>query len=473
MSAKPNLKAVEGGGKGGPGEQPAAGADGFRLSDVGNAQRLVARHGGDLRFVHAWRRWFVWDGRRWALDETGEPVRRMVETIRHLAAAAAATDDPEVRKALLKHALRSEQEPRVRAALSLAESAAGVPVLTAELDGDPFLLNVENGTIDLRTGELREHSRDDLNTKLAPVVYDPAARAPLFETFLERVLPDAELRRFVLALLGYSLTGDTSEQVLPIFYGTGSNGKSTLVETVRAMLGDYGQQAPASTFLERRGDTVRNDVARLRGARFVAATETGEGRRLDEALVKQLTGGDTITARFLHAEYFEFRPQFTPVIVTNHKPAVRGTDDAIWRRIRLVPFNVRIPDSDRDPHLQAKLRGELPGILALAVKACLDWQQHGLPAAAAVTDATDEYRSDSDLVGRFLDDCCVVGAGVKAKAGDLYNRLDYWCEANGEHRPTAKAFGSRLAERGFAATRSGTARWWAGVGIRHEPEGDA
>jgi putative DNA primase/helicase len=452
-----------------PGAWPAPPhPDAYHLTDLGNAERLFDRHGGDLRYLHTWRRWLVYDGRRWKLDETGEATRRMIETLRHLVTRANELEDAEEREKLFKHVLASERDTRVRAALSLAEALDGIPVLHDELDADPLLLNVENGTLDLRTGTLREHRRADLISKLAPVPYDPGAAAPGFDRFLRRVLPDDELRRFVVCLLGYSLTGLTVEQLLAILWGPGANGKTTLIETIRALLGDYGQQAPAETFLERR-DTIPNDVARLRGARFVAATETGEGRRLNEVLVKRLTGGDTIAARFMRAEWFEFKPAFKAWLATNHMPEIRGTDEAIWRRIRLVPFTVRIPDEERDPQLAAKLRDELPGILTLAVNGCQEWLANGLPAAAAVTDATATYRAESDLVGRFLDDCCLVDAGVKAKAGDLYTRYGYWAQSNGEHTLTAKQLGQRLAERGLTPKRgSGGTRWWHGIAIRSD-----
>lgn len=470
MSERPTLHAIPGGRE----DEPLvlAAPDGFRLTDVGNAERLVHRHGADLRYVHGWHRWLVWDGRRWALDETGEAVRRSVETVRAIATFANDLDGDD-RKRMMQHALGSERDARLRAALSLAESIDGVPVLHDDLDADPFLLNVLNGTVDLRTGELRSHDRGDLISKLAPVAYDPAARAPRFEAFLNRILPDAELRAFVLALLGYSLTGETGEQILAMLYGSGANGKTTLLELIRDLLGDYGQQAPAETFLERR-DTIPNDVARLRGARFVAATETGEGRRLNEVLVKRMTGGDTMTARFLRAEFFEFRPRFKVWLATNHKPEIRGTDEAIWRRIRLVPFAVTIPEEERDPHLGANLRDELPGVLALAVQACLNWQAHGLPTAAAVSAATSEYRTESDALGRFVDDACVLHPDAKAKATDLYSRFAYWCQANGEHALSKQAFGRRLSEHGFTQARTNAlGRHWLGVGIRHDEGHDA
>ena len=260
---------------------------------------------------------------------------------------------------------------------------------------------------------------------------------------------------------------------MAIFYGPGANGKTTLIETVRSLLGDYGMQAPAETFLEKRDTGIPNDVARLRGARFVAATETAEGRRLNEALVKRMTGGDTIVARFMRGEWFEFPATFKVVLATNHRPEIRGTDEAIWRRIRLVPFTVTIPAEERDHELPAKLRAELPGILRWAVEGCLAWQRDGLDTPEAVVAATADYRSEMDLLGEFIEDCCIVDPNVRSKASDLYNRFNYWSDQSGQRvRLTQQAFGRRLNERGFDQSRSNSARWWVGVGIRDDSRSD-
>jgi putative DNA primase/helicase len=446
----------------------------LNLTDVGNAERLVARHGRDLRYCHPWGRWLVWDGRRWADDATGEAVRRTKETLRYLAASANEIEDDGARKRLLKFALESEKDARLRAALALAQSEHGIPVLPDELDSDTWLLNVANGTLELRTGELRPHDRADLITKLAPAQFDPDARSPLWESALERWFArDEELVEFVQRLVGYSLAGTTREQLLLLLYGPGENGKSSFVTTMLELLGDYAQQTPTSTFLDRRGDSIPNDLARLRGARLVAAAETGESRRLNEALVKQMTGGDRISARFMRGEFFEFMPAFTPWLATNHKPEIRGTDHAIWRRIRLVPFTVTIGSKERDLELQEKLRGELDGILAWAVRGCLDWQIDGLPIPAAVEEATAEYRAEMDVVGRFLEDCCRSSEGAEVTSAALFNRYGYWCTANGEEPLSQKALAGRLSDRGFVNRRAAKGRRiWVGLelAVDDEPE---
>jgi putative DNA primase/helicase len=277
----------------------------------------------------------------------------------------------------------------------------------------------------------------------------------------------AALITFLQRAVGYALTGDTSEHVLFLLHGTGRNGKSTFLETLHALLGDYAKQADFATFLARKHDTVRNDLAELQGARFVAAVEVEEGRRLAENLVKQLTGGDRIKARFLYQEYFEYVPQFKVFLACNHKPVIRGTDLAIWERIRLIPFTVTIPKAERDTHLLTKLLQELPGILAWAVQGCLAWQQHGLGEPQAVVQATGAYRAEMDLLGSFLEDTVVLGTHHQVTSKDLYTAYCTWCETNGETPMSKKALGSRLLERGCAPVRLGPkqARGWQGLGL--------
>jgi putative DNA primase/helicase len=335
-----------------------------------------------------------------------------------------------------------------------------------ELDADPMLLNTKSGTIDLRTGELREHRREDLITKLAPVEYDPGAEAPAWGAFLERVLPDEELRGFVRRAAGYSASGDTSEQCLFINHGVGANGKSTFHEAAAAALGDYAMRAPTDMLLARRSGAVPNDVARLKGARFVTAAETEDGRRLAESLVKDLTGQDTITARFMRAEFFDFKPTHKLHLSTNHKPEIRGTDAAIWRRIRLVPWTVTIPPAEQDKKLSEKLRGELAGVLAWIVRGCVEWRHEGLKAPDAVRKATGAYRSEMDVIGAFIEDCCVLRPDASALATPLYVAYKEWCEESGEPIEKQRRFGMRLTERGLRREKVGGVYKWYGIGLR-------
>jgi putative DNA primase/helicase len=281
---------------------------------------------------------------------------------------AANEADDERRKALAKHAVNGERAERLAAMVKLAASEPGIPVLPDELDRDPWLLNVENGTLDLRTGKLRRHDPADLLTKLAPVEFRPEARCPLFFSFLDRIMAgNVSLIEFLQRTLGYTLTGTTRERCLWMFWGGGDNGKSTLLETIAAVLGDYAATAPPRTLMAKRDEGIPNDVARLKGSRFVAAVETAESRRLDVELVKRMTGGvDKLPARFMRGEWFDFQPNFKLFIATNHKPVVKDTTESIWRRIKLVPFAVTILQAEQDKTLPEKLRTELPGVPELA-----------------------------------------------------------------------------------------------------------
>jgi P4 family phage/plasmid primase-like protien len=445
-----------------PSEAPAAVGEHF--TDLGNARRLVARSGRDLRYCHPWAKWLVWDSMRWALDDTGEVARRAKGTVTAMYAEAAGADD-ETRKATAKHALRCESDARIWAMIKQAQSEPGIPILPGNLDGDKWLLNTLSGTVDLKTGKLREHRRQDLLTKMAPVFYEPAATCPMWLAFLDRIMAgNQDLIAFLQRAIGYALTGDTSEQVLFVLHGTGANGKSTLLETVRAMLGsEYAIQIRPETLMIKQNDTIPNDVARLKGARLVNARETEDGRRLAEGLVKEMTGGDTMTARFLYAEHFDFRPEFKLFLAANHKPVIRGTDIAIWRRIRLVPFTVTIPPEEQDLGLPARLETELDGILAWAVRGCLDWQRYGLGIPAEVRAATEAYRAESDILASFLDERTTKAPEVAA--GQLYEAYKTWAESNGEHAMTGTMFGRRMAERGFDKYRKGSLTFYLGLGV--------
>jgi P4 family phage/plasmid primase-like protien len=443
------------------------------LTDAGNAERLVHQHGLDLHHVHAWNRWLVYDGSRWKTDGSGEIVRRAKATVRAIYGEAKQADSDGERKAIAAWAARSESASRIDAMISLARSEPGIPVEHEQLDRDPWAFNVMNGTVDLRTGELRDHDRADLATKLAPVTYDPQATTPTWERFLARIIPDAAVRAFLRRAVGYSLTGNTGEQVLFLLCGSGANGKTTFIETVLAMLGDYSMKTPADTLLARREGAIPNDVAALRGARFVAAVESEENRRLAEVRVKELTGGDTVSARFMRAEWFTFTPVCKLWLATNHRPSVRGTDEAIWRRIRLVPFDVTIPEAERDRTLLDRLRAEQAGILAWAVAGAVEWHRDGLRAPPAVQMATSAYRAEQDVLGAFLADRCVISDAAWVSSAALYAAYCAWADATGETAMKQRALGLALAQRGFEDARTGKSRTrgWRGIGLLDDREG--
>jgi putative DNA primase/helicase len=436
-------------------------------TDLGNSERLVSRHGDDLRFCHKWNSWFAWDGRHWVKAESGEVLRKAKETVRAIYDEAKHAPDDD-RPKIAKHAIRSESEARLKAMISLAESDEKVIINTTQLDSDPWLFNVQNGTVDLKMGILREHRREDMITKISPVTFDSNATCDVWEDFLSEIFDGKdELVTFMWKALGYALTGLTTEQCLFLFYGTGSNGKTTLIELIIFILSNYAKRADFSTFLVGDPNKIRNDVARLVGARFISASEAESGQCLSESLVKQLTAGDTVTARFLHQEHFEFQPEFKLFLGANHKPVIKGTDHAIWRRIRLVPFTVTIPDEKQDKDLFRKLKDEAPGILAWMVQGCIAWQKEGLTPPETVRSATENYRIDMDTLADFLLDKCVEDRHVDAPFKDLYKAYNEWCDQNGEKRPLGqRSFGSSLEERGFPPAKRGSNRVRIGIKLR-------
>jgi putative DNA primase/helicase len=424
------------------------------LTDLGNARRLVTRHGDRLRFCYPWNGWMVYAGAQWTRNAIGDAERCAKETTVAIYEEAHRGVDEDRRKLLAKHAMRSESAQRIHAMLELAKSEPGIAVEPEELDRDPWLFNVRNGTIDLRTGMLREHRREDLITKLVPVDHDPEATAPMWEAFLERIMAgNTDLIAFLQRAVGYSLTGSTQEQSWFLLHGVGANGKTTMLRTLTDLLGDYAAWTPTQTLLAKRGEHIENDLARLRGIRMVVAVETDSNRRLAESLVKQVTAGDAVTARFLYGEYFSFIPTFKLWFATNHKPQIRGTDHAVWRRIRLIPFQVVIPDEEQDKNLPEKLRAEFPGILAWAVQGCRAWQREGLGMPEAVREATSEYRASQDIIAVFLAECCLVDPEAVVGATDLFKSYVNWCEGAKEQAETQTRFGESLTERGFRKDR--------------------
>ncbi len=425
----------------------------FNLTDLGNAERFVRDHGEGVRYCYPWGKWLVWTGARWERDEAGRTHRLAKETVRGIYREASDAEDEDRRKALAKHAARSEAEAKIRAMLELAKSE--VPISPDELDPAPWLLNTPNGTVDLRTGELREHRREDLLTKMAGADYNTGAAAPTWSGTLERALPSQELRQFFKKLCGYAISGDVSEHILAFLYGTGANGKSTILNALLAAAGDYGMQAAPDLLVAKKGSHP-TEVADLFGMRLVASIEVEDGRRLAESLVKQLTGGDKVRARKMRQDFWQFDPTHKVFMAVNHKPEVRGTDTAIWRRLRLIPFEQTIPPAEQDKKLPQKLEAELPGILAWCIEGCLEWQREGLQAPEKVRKATGQYRSEMDVIGAFLQDECEIGREFRESFTTLYKRYEEWCEDGGERAETRRKFNARLKERRrFEARRSG------------------
>jgi len=429
---------------------PMASDQAHSLNDTGNARRLVDRFGDRLRYVVEHDKWIHWNGTRWAYDDVGGVVELAKETAKGIYYEAAETTHDELRTRLSKHANASHNAPRIAAMVKLAESDSRVVVLSNDLDSHDELLGVANGVIDLRTGMLRFAQREDLITKHSPIPYDPRARCPNWLKFLKRVTNnDRELMRYLQRVVGYALSGLTDEQVLFFLYGSGANGKSTFLRIIQDMLGpDLTRQMPFDSLIERnQARSASNDLARLHGARAVFASEVEDGKVLAESQIKTMTGGDAISARFLYQELFEFVPKFKLFIAGNHKPVIKGSDYGIWRRPHLIPFVVIIPPSERDPKLLDKLRAELPGILAWAVRGHLRWRKMRLSPPAIITDAVKEYRDEMDVLGTWIKERCNVGPGLSFKAIEGYRDYKVWAFDNGYHPMTMASFGRKMTDR--------------------------
>jgi len=436
----------------------------FRHTDIGNAERLAGKYRGRLLYCYSWNSWLYWDGKRWAKDITGRVESYAKETVRSFYTDVANTLDDDTRSELLKHSRSSESDHRIRAMISRARSE--LPVEPNKFDTNPFLLNFTNGTFNLEKWTISQHNPLDLNTKIAPVTYDWNAQCPTWNKFIWKIFNgDQNLIRYVQKIVGYSLTGNVSEQVLFFLHGKGANGKSTFIKTILSLLGDYAKQAPPNLLISKRGESHPTEIADLQGTRFVATVEVEEGKNLAEVLVKQLTGEDRISARRLYQDFFEFEPTFKLFLVSNHKPNIRGTDHAIWRRIRVVPFSVTIQKKEIDKHLSGKLQAELSGILNWALYGFHFWQKEGLDPPSTVTEASQSYRSEMDYLGEFLNDCCILNPKEMTAKGRLYDLYRNWCSSNGHEIASKGDFGRRLKERGFTEKKTSAVRYWQGISV--------
>jgi putative DNA primase/helicase len=435
-------------------------------TDLGNAQRLVAAEGNNIRYCYENKKWYVWDGRIWSKDDSGKIYRLAKQTAKGMLHEAADLPDEEERKLLVSHEQRCESEGRLNAMVSVARWQEGVPIRLTDFDRDPMLLNCLNGTIDLSTGKVWEHRRENLISKMAEVEYKPEEKCPTWLEFVDTVANGSvELTEYLQRCVGYSLTGQTVEHALFLLYGTGANGKSTFLEVLRHIFADYSQTADFSSFLASNGQTVRNDLAKLNGARFVTASESDSGKRLDETIIKQMTGGDTVFARFLYSEGFEFTPQMKLWLGTNHKPTIRGQDEGVWRRIRLIPFTVSIPLEQQDHNLRDKLKQEASGILNWALEGLAQWHAKGLEEPAVVKDATHDYRTDQDVLAHFIATRCIEGSDVESPARDLYQAYKKWAEETNEYVVNERGFSNALSERGFQKVRHSGGNIWKGIGL--------
>jgi len=442
-------------------------------TELGYAHRFVDVYGDRVRFVATWsagHQWLVWDGRRWAKDTTGQAKRWMKAISRSVTAECLTLEDDSERKQAVKEAKRGESNSAVNGALSLASIDARVVIDHEDLDADPWLLNCHNGTLNLRTGQLQPHDPDQLLTKLSGAEHNPDATGPVFDRFLDQIQPDPAMRAYLARLLGHALVGALVEHVLPIFWGEGANGKSTLLDVVLAGLGDYAAMAAPGLLTARNFDAHPTEVADLFGLRLARLDETDENRRLAEGTVKRLTGDRRQKARRMRENFWEFDASHTFIMLTNHKPLVAGTDEGIWRRLRLVPFEVVIPKEDRDEHLPDRLATEAAAVLAWLTAGCATWQSQGLDDPDPVTQATAAYRAESDAVGRFLTERCHIVPPARVQSSYLFTAWTRWCSGEGLDPGSPKVFTTNLQNRGFDASKSDGRMVWKGLGLITESE---
>ena len=449
-------------------------AGNLRRTDTGNARALVIAHGEDIRHVRQWG-WLAWNGTRWERNAEKEVQRRAKQAADRLLDEIKDEPDSTQRELMAKWAAKSLDQARLTAMVKNAESESTIDASTEDFDRDPWLFNCPNGTIDLRTGQLEQHFREDLITKLAPVDFDPAATCPQWEAFLDKIFAgNRNLIKFVQRAIGYSLTGQQAERAFFILCGSGRNGKTTLLETLRAVLGDYAGQIPIESLMTQKNSGrpgATPEFVELKGKRFVTSSETEEGQRLAESAIKKLTGANTIKARDLYEKFIEFAPTHHIFMDCNHRPEIRGTDPAIWDRIRLVPFAVRISDEEVDANLGEKLTAEAPGILRWAVEGCLAWQCENLGFPSEVKEAMEEYRRESDILAQFLQERTTPEIGYRLRARDLFVEFRRYCQLNNLEVPSSNRFYRQMK-------RSEIDRWthphsrdvfYVGIKFRQDP----
>jgi len=456
----------------GAGEPPdVLAGQAFKKTDLGNGERFARRYRGTFVYVPAEEEWYRWDKKRWVRDEVLQvrlAAKDMFREMQRDIAVVADLDVEEDEKAQKgsKWAFQCESMARTNAALQAA--GPEMAVRATQFDADPWILNVENGVLNLRTGVLDAHDPQLFCAKMAPVVYDAGAQCPRFLRFMEEILPHADTRAYMQRLLGYTLTGDVSEHIFPVLWGTGANGKSTLVEVISGIMGSYATSLPSDELIVSNNPRHETAFARLVGARFVSSSESEQGRRLAEGKIKAVTGGDVIPVRFMHSDYFDMRPTHKIFLMTNHRPQIMGQDEGIWRRIVLIPFSVCIPEAQRDRGLKAQLLSEASGILNWLMEGTRTWVASGLGAPSQeAREATDHYRGEEDMFGMFVEDQCEVGAEYEAEAGKIITAVTQWYERLREHPPKLRGLGGLLRARGFVPMKNSKGvRVWRGLKLR-------
>ncbi len=441
------------------------------LTDVWNSSLFYEKSGDDIKYCDALGGWYVWDGKRWKHDESYEIMRLAKSTVKHIFQMSDVADKISKKK-LFSHAVKSESVSKLKAMIELTKSEPGITIKSDMFDKDLYDLNCSNGTIDLISSDIHIHNKDNFITKLIDVDYNKKAECPTWHRFLETVfLGDSDLIDYIQKAVGYSLSGSMAEQCLFILYGIGQNGKSTFLKHLYKILGDYAMNTPASTLIEKYNESIPNDIARLKAARFVTSIESGKHKKFAEAQIKQLTGDDPISARFLHKEFFDFFAKFKIFFATNHKPKISGTDIGIWRRIKTIPFEKTFTADEIDKTIDKKIESEYEGILAWAVEGFMKWKSEGLGRVDKIDLATAEYKEDSDIIGSFIEEQCVLGQSLRVKSNAITKALQEWAHDGGMKYISRSELIEYLKSKGYEKKRGEQGYvYWYGIGLQSGEE---
>ena len=444
----------------------------YTFDDMGNAERFVDLFGENVRYCYTEKKWYFYNSMRWSVDNLGVILRmadKCVEAMKAEAKLYLQADEEsggDMAKAFEKHMKSSRSNKSKKAMLNEIEHH--LPILPIQMDRYKMALNTPSGIINLKNGDVKAHNPEYYFTKITSVDCAEAADCPRWLAFLDDIFAgDKDLIRYIQKAVGYSLTGSTAEQCAFFLYGTGRNGKSTFIDVIRDVFGDYAANIQPETIMVKssQSNAINSDIARLKGARLVTSVEPNEGVRLNEGLLKQLTGDDTVTARKLYSEEFEFKPEFKLWMATNHKPIIRGTDTGIWRRIHMIPFDVQIPEDKVDKNLTHKLKAEMTGIFKWCIDGCLMWQREGLQMPAAVLKSVREYRREMDVISAFIEDKCTLEGTVQASM--LYAAYASWADSNNEYCMSNTKFSTELAKR-FEKIKGRNYNYFTGISIRSE-----
>jgi len=444
----------------------------FEKTDLGNSERFVARFGRDCRYCHPEKSWYIWDQTRWKRDEEGLITDLAKRTVRYIGDEASLIDGDTERAAMWRWAATSQNHSRIEGLISLARSA--LPILPEEFNKYPDLLNFPNGTLDLRDFSFRDNRREDFCSRVMGCIYDKDAKCPTWESHLDLIFNgDKSFISDFQVMAGYSLLATNPEQIFFILYGCGKNGKSVTVSTLAKILGEYSANIAAeSLMIHKNPDTPRSDIVKLSGARLITASESDSSHRLSESLIKALTGDDTITARNLYEKERDFKVTGKIWFSTNHRPIIRGTDMAIWRRVWLVPFEVIIPEERRDRFISEKLQAEGPGIVNWMLDGLRKYRENGdrllMPEKVAL--ATKKYRADSDIIGQFLADGYTFEPNARIEKSVLYEQYITYCKSTGENSVSARTFNEKIQERGLAQTKIRGTKYWVGIRAKIKDE---